>query len=319
VATFDNDVLDAPETQGILNVQLGIDVLPILSAQRNLSIIASELNLRIRQANVTPNERSVFATDADFTNVGSNFATPLIVTAEDPLHEPVDPNTLAKEGTRIGMGLSFAKAALPNTTRNIILVPAAWAGSGFCADAPLDAHWNPTDSDNSALGNTRLFDRALTRINTTLNDTGGILRGILWHQGESDATDPCAPLYENNLSELVSALRSQIVEDARGSDARGADANIPFVLGTMSRGTDERGDLSEFLPAKQIIDDTHRMLTSFISHSEVTLNDDLVPANGFACGTGSCIHFGSDALREMGIRSYESLTRAATNTPLPTN
>ncbi|NND89386.1 MAG: hypothetical protein HKN42_00880, partial [Granulosicoccus sp.] len=135
--------------------------------------------------------------------------------------------------------------------------------------------------------------------------------GILWHQGESDASGTCAPFYEENLTTLIAELRSRIVEDARGSEARAPDATIPFVLGTMSRGSDIRGDYSVFSSGKQIVDGVHRNIASLTPHAEVVLNDDLIPANGYPCGEGSCVHFGALALREMGQRSHEALVRAA--------
>ncbi len=271
-----------------------------------------EINLRIRQANVQSNDGKLYPSTDSYTDTEINFLSPAFVSAEDPLHEPVDPSTLAKEGSRIGMGLSFAKSALPNTTRNIILVPAAWAGSGFCkTDAPA-AQWNALPTSNPELGNTLLFDRALARVNQTLRASGGILRGILWHQGETDAKEECAPFYEDNLITLVSELRSRIEADARGVDARGVDANVPFVVGTMSRGNDERGDLSDFTPGKQIVDSVHRNIASLVSHGEVVLTDDLLPGNGYPCGEASCVHFGAEALREMGSRSFDALLRAGT-------
>ena len=165
-------------------------------------------------------------------------------------------------------------------------------------------------TSNAELGNTLLFDRALARVNETLRSSGGILRGILWHQGETDAEKECAPFYENNLVTMVSELRSRIAVDARGEDARGVDANLPFVVGTMSKGNDERGDLSDFTPGKQTVDSVHRNIASLVPHSEVVITDDLLPSNGYPCGEASCIHFGADALREMGNRSFDALMRA---------
>lgn len=272
-----------------------------------------EPNLRIRQANVQSNDSKLYPNSGSYTDTATDFRSPAFVTALDPLHEPVDPDTLSKEGTRIGMYLNFARTAMPDTTRNIILVPAAWAGSGFCNTTLPAAHWNALPSDNPELGNTLLFDRALARINETLESSGGILRGILWHQGETDAREECAPFYEDNLSTLVSELRTRIVSDARGAAARGPEANVPFVLGTLSQGSDERGDVSKFTPGKLTVDAVHRNISSLVPHSEVVLNDDLVPANGYPCGESSCIHFGAAALREMGVRTHEALMRAAGN------
>jgi len=47
-----------------------------------------------------------------------------------------------------------------------------------------------------------------------------------------------------------------------------------------------------------------------VTHSDVSIHDDLVPDEGFACGSGDCIHFGPDALREMGSRYHAALGRA---------
>ena len=74
----------------------------------------------------------------------------------------------------------------------------------------------------------------------TLRDTGGIFRGMLWHQGEADSNTPvCAERYENNVIQLANRIRSEAFEDARGLGARGENAPVPFILGTMTRGADE--------------------------------------------------------------------------------
>jgi hypothetical protein len=269
---------------------------------------------RIRQLNVTPNDRTTRFTDAAaFTSAAANVAAPAITTAEDPLHIPLDPyNGPGKKDTYIGLGLSFAKRALQDTSREIILVPAAWSGSSFCVnpDAP-NGQWNAGPTSDPYLGNTWLFDRAVTRANLALQETGGILRGILWHQGESDANERCAPSYQQNLERLVAELRKRIVADRRGSELRQDDANIPFVVGTMSRGNDERGNLSDFPASKRQIDSVHRELPLRVPHTALSNHDDLTPANGYPCGNTTCVHFGAGALREMGHRYYEALLDAA--------
>jgi hypothetical protein len=112
------------------------------------------------------------------------------------------------------------------------------------------------------------------------------------------------------MIKLVQGLRSSIQADMRGSELRQPDSNIPFVAGTMSRGADENSDFSEYLPAKQAIDDIHRNLPNIVSHTALSNHDDLLPVNGFPCGNSSCIHFGPGALREMGNRYYEAMLRA---------
>lgn len=273
---------------------------------------------RIYQLNVSKNDNdTVFISAADYSDENVNVINSArIVQAEDPLHVPLDPtNSSGKESDYIGMGMSFAKAALKDTTKNIILVPAAWSGSAFCASAHHSfAQWNAQPTDNPNLGNTWLFDRAVTRTNIALAETGGILRGILWHQGESDRDNSqCAAEYLANLERLAQQLRLQIDADRRGGDLRRPDANIPFIVGTMSRGMDERGDYSVYAANQQLIDDAHRTIPAKVSHSALTNNDNLTPEFGFPCGNGDCIHFGAAALREMGSLYYASLLRAVAN------
>jgi len=270
---------------------------------------------RIRQLNVTGNDGdSGFTRSTDFTDVARNVGDPPLVIAQDPLHVMPDADA-GKNEQYIGLGSSFAKSALDATTADVVLVPAAWSGSSFCANdnGPL-GNWAVGATD-PALGNDLLFERAVLRADEALQASGGILRGILWHQGESDANEFCAPSYADNLDRLARALRTRIRVDARGADARGPDAAIPFVVGTLSRGVDARGDLSQFSPPKQQIDDAIRTTPQRLPWSAVSLHDDLVPALGFPCGVGNCIHFGAAALREMGRRYHAALIDAASNPP----
>ena len=269
---------------------------------------------RIQQLNATSNNQdTIFVEESDFTAILKNVATPSITVAEDPLHVPLDAtNTQRKSLDYIGLGLSFAKAALNDTSNDIILVPAAWSGSAFCAnDQGPPGQWNAQDTTDAALGNTWLFDRAVARADYAIQTTGGILRGVLWHQGESDANDACASSYAANLERLVQALRLTITADARGGDLRRNDSNIPFVVGTMSRGIDDRGDLSQFSQPKELIDLAHRNLPNVLNSVALSNHDDLTPANGYPCGNGTCVHFGAEALREMGRRYYAALLRAS--------
>ncbi len=275
---------------------------------------ADQTNPRIKQLNVTENDGENRFVDAfDFTSTARNIMPPSLTVAEDPLHIPRDDTRQSgKDLEYIGLGLSFAKEALNHTSRDIVLVPAAWSGSSFCTnDQGPAGHWNSQAGTNPNLGNTWLFDRAVTRANLAIDQTGGVLRGILWHQGESDANDRCAPLYQANLERLIKQMRLNIKADRRGSDLRRADSNIPFIIGTMSRGSDERGDLSNFLPSKQLIDLAHRNLPNQLSSVGLSNHDDLVPANGYPCGNSTCVHFGASALREMGKRYHQALLRAA--------
>ncbi len=267
---------------------------------------------RIQQLNVTGNDGENFTSTASFTDTNAiAVPSPRRTPAVDPLHDGYDSSINGKESSRIGLGISFAKRAIANTRASIYLVPAAWSDTGFCRRTRADFEgvlgWNATSSNNPALSGTLLHDRAIARANLALQETGGILRGILWHQGEADSDDlACAQLYEQNIRELVNSLRTNIIQDARGAVARGPNANIPFVVGTMSRG----GAYADFNSTKSIVDGVHRNIKNVVPFSAFVNNDDLVPP-AYPCGEGDCIHFGSSALRQMGSRYYDFLIEAA--------
>lgn len=266
---------------------------------------------RIKQLNVTGNDGENFAVAADFTNPANihNEGLPVTV-AVDPLHDGFDTRIDGKAGELIGPALSFAKRALLDTSADIILVPAAWSDTGFCkrdTNRVDGIGWNATPKSNTALSGTLLHDRAIARTNIALAETGGILRGILWHQGEADSDDQaCAESYADNLTELVVSLRTNIDQDARGSVARGPGSDVPFIAATMSKGNDSRSEQSPFNDRKQLVDDAHRNIGNVVPMAGFVNNDDLVPT-AFPCGEGSCVHFGSAAYREMGSRYYEEL------------
>jgi len=262
---------------------------------------------RIRQLNPTGNDQANFDSEADFTDEDSIVAEPRLSLALDPLHDGFNTVTDDKAGRFVGAGLSFAKAALADTTADIVLVPAAWSDTGFCSRSTNvlpGVGWLPEPSVNPAFAGTLLHDRAIARTDLAIEQSGGVLRGILWHQGEADvAVDACAAAYADNLAAMVASLRSAISVDARGPSARGPAADIPFVVGTMSQGTDERGSQLPFSPNKRQVDAAHRNVAGSIAVAGVVIADDLVPP-AYPCGQSSCVHFGAAALREMGARYY---------------
>ena len=268
-------------------------------------------NDRIKQLNVTGNDDENFSTATDFTDSSSQFSAGMPFSpAVDPLHDGYDSNINDKSGQRIGPGLSFAKRALTDTTADIYLVPAAWSDTGFCKRATNrlpGIGWNATAKGNSALAGTLLYERAVLRANIALTQTNGVLRAILWHQGEADSESAaCAQTYADNLAELATALRTNIDLDARGAVARGPNAELPFIVGTMSMGKDAISDQTPFSAIKQLVDDAHRNIANLIPLADYVNNDDLVPP-AYPCGEGSCVHFGAAAYREMGSRYYDSL------------
>lgn len=269
-----------------------------------------EPDSRIRQLNVTSNNLSFYSYPGAFTDVNLIAGWPRLIRAEDPMHETLFPGATSRGGTFVGPGLTFAKAALADNGRSIVLVPTAWSATGFCAnDLGQNMSWNASTPDSGAFGGTALADRAMARLNLALQESGGVLRGILWHQGEADSNAPeCASRYAENLRQLVQRIRTEARLDARGSGARQSTSDVPFIVGTMSRGADSRGSYTWFGSIKDQVDSVHRGIASIVPHSDFVNNDDLVPP-AFPCGTGDCVHFGAAAYREMGRRYFDALKR----------
>ena len=119
------------------------------------------------------------------------------IPASDPLH--VD----APDDPRVGLGMSFATALL-NTYPNaeIGLLQCAVGGT------PL-SRWSPGAD---------LYDNAVDLIRRA--SSGGILKGILWHQGESDSdTETAASTYGSRLIEMIESLRTDLLHSRRPSSA----------------------------------------------------------------------------------------------------
>ena len=94
-----------------------------------------------------------------------------------------------------GLGLSFGIAMAEALGRPIGLIPAAHGGTS------LD-QWSPT---LKYLGGRSLYGAMLQRIQMA----GGNLRGILWYQGESDATlMSLANSYAKRFDEWIAAVRA---------------------------------------------------------------------------------------------------------------
>lgn len=129
------------------------------------------------------------------------------VPATDPLH-------FDKPSAGVGPGFAFGKAlaeAAPEA--RIGLIPCAVGGTSINA-------WSPGQQD----GGTKAYpyDDMLRRVEVALK--AGVLKGIIWHQGETDrpATDWSLQQYAAKFTGLITRLRKDL-------DA----PHVPFVAGEL--------------------------------------------------------------------------------------
>ena len=185
------------------------------------------------------------------------------VPAIDPLH--FDKPTIVG----VGVGRSFAvEIAAANPEITIGLIPCAVGGSPIASWEPAGFH---------AATKTHPWDDALVRAKLALKS--GTLKGILWHQGESDSTPELAKVYEEKLHALIARFRSAL-------DAE----SVPFIAGQMGQFPKRPWDDS-----RKLVDAAHRNLPKNVSHTA------FVPSDGLT-HKGDLAHFDTKSYREFGRR-----------------
>ena len=180
----------------------------------------------------------------------------------------VDPIHFDKPIAGVGPGLTFGKiiAGLDSSIR-IGLIPCAAGGSPITAWQP-GCCWEQTNS--------MPYDNAVRRARLAMSQ--GVLRGILWHQGESDSYEQKADLYEDRLIALIKALRADLDMPA-----------IPFVVGTL-------GDFFvENCPPARLVNEALQRVPQRIERAACVM------ASGLG-HIGDQLHFSAEAAHELGAR-----------------
>lgn len=182
--------------------------------------------------------------------------------AVDPMHWDIP-----SAGTGLGRSFAFEVAkATPGVT--IGLIPCAAGGS------PIDT-WKPGRFHDQT--KSRPWDDAMQRAAAALPD--GTLKGILWHQGESDGKPELAETYGAKLVDLVARFRSELKAP-----------RIPFLAGQIGKFAD-----APWTPEFAAIDAAHRRLPNLVADAA------FVSADGLA-HKGDKVHFDSASYRELGRR-----------------
>ena len=173
----------------------------------------------------------------------------------------------------VGIGRAFAKAVTQaNPECTIGLIPCAVGGSAI-------ATWQPGGYHPST--KTHPWDDMLQRARAALPD--GTLKGILWHQGESDCQPDLAARYQGRLDALVRRFREELKAPA-----------VPFLAGQMGHFAERPWDA-----AKKRVDAVHRNLPARLPHTA------FVSSQGLS-HKGDEVHFDADSYRELGRRYAEA-------------
>ena len=190
----------------------------------------------------------------------------------------VDPMHFDKAAAGVGLGKTFGHViADANPGITVGLIPCAVGGS------PIDT-WKP--GVFYAATKSHPWDDMVKRVQAA--QPAGTLKGILWHQGESDSIPELAPAYAGKLHDLVSRLRELVkVPDA------------PFIAGQMGKFSD-----MPWTPEKVLVDQVHQNLPKNVPDTA------FVSAEGLK-HKGDKIHFDSASFRELGKRYAAAFLKTA--------
>ncbi len=185
------------------------------------------------------------------------------IVARDPLHPPQG-RTVPGAGPGIPFALAMLKAEQKIT---IGLIPCAVGGS------PLK-DW---------VKGAEHYDKALIR--ARLAAQVGVIKGVLWHQGETDsAKKDTAESYELRLGTMFKDLR----QDLRLP-------NLPIVV----------GQLGDFLtPDKQPYAETVR---GTLRHIPTAMADVGYADSAGLTDKGDKLHFSAEAAKELGARYAKAM------------
>ena len=194
----------------------------------------------------------------------------LMLTKEGEWKPAVDPLHFDKPRVvGVGIGRSFAsEVAKKHSEVTIGLIPCAAGGS------PIES-WEPGGYHSQTKSHP--YDDALKRTRLALKD--GTLKGILWHQGESDSTPVRAKVYEAKLHALIARFRKEF-------DA----LEVPFIAGQMGQFKER-----PWTEARRMVNAAHESLPEKIHHTAFVSSDGLDHK-------GDQVHFSAEAYREFGKR-----------------
>jgi hypothetical protein len=187
-----------------------------------------------------------------------------IIIAKEPLHF-YEPNL-----TGLDCGLSFAKTLLKKLSDSIsiLMIPSAVGGSSI-------SQW----LGDSLYRNVKLFSNFKEKVE--LAKRYGLIKGILWHQGESDANERNIPKYDERLNTLFSKFRTTIENN-----------NLPVLMG-------ELGSYSANKNKWALINGSIHSYSMKDKNTAVISTSDLKHK-------GDSVHFNSTGQRRMGKRFAEA-------------
>jgi hypothetical protein len=191
-----------------------------------------------------------------------------IVIAKEPLHF-YEPNL-----TGLDCGVTFARTLIKKIpdSISILMVPTAVGGSSI-------SQWL-NDSTHRGIAMLSNFLKHVEKMKKV-----GVIKGVLWHQGESDANEKDIPHYKKRLEELFSIFRA-----AAGNNG------LHVIVGELGSFSDNRVNFS-------LLNEALYAYAAQDKHCSVISTKDLKDK-------GDHLHFDSKGQRTMGKRFAEAYLKS---------
>lgn len=257
----------------IFSTLLFILIITAISAQNH----QFDLYLLIGQSNMAGRGKveaqDTIAHSQVFTLNKSNEWVP----AQDPIH-------FDKKVAGVGLGRTFGiEMAKANPKTKIGLIPCAVGGS------PIDS-WKPGGYHKQT--NTSPWDDMEKRLKIALKS--GNLKGILWHQGESDSNPAKCNEYKGKLEDLIGRVR-----------LIGENTDAPFLAGEFGRfklkSNKEKYPELKPSPAGIVMKSTKQVVKK-------DKNAALVKSKGLN-HKGDNTHFDAESYRKFGKRYAKAMLK----------
>ena len=166
-----------------------------------------------------------------------------------------------------GLGMAFGKTILRHTEVPVGLIMCAHGGSSM-------TQWSKDSVSGDDAGNT-LYGAMFRKI----HKLGGKIKGVLWYQGEAEANEADAILYDGRMKAWVAEFRRDL-----------GDQSIPFIYAQLS--------VVYFM-------DSEAVWWNRVQHEQLLLEEALAPAAmvpTIDAELSDIIHLNTASLREVGRR-----------------
>ena len=241
--------------------------------------------------------------ELDHTNLTNNRNVKATNTENQIAGKFVDAKPgLGTSSTKMGpeFGAAYYLKDYADAEKPIYFIKMASNGSGF-AQSGTKYNW-PVKGDDGEFPEINLYHSFLKPFLENnlqlIKDEGWtpVIKGWLWHQGESDCADEKIPVYAQRLGDMVELFRNDFEDYARDQDGD----NIAFIDGMVYQGSGTNWHTPDLMNAeKQKFADSGE--NNYLV--DIYANEEAIPENELKPGSpgGDSMHYNTKSCIRLGM------------------